>query len=105
MKGKQIARMFESIPKFDTYSHYNSTLEKLFKSNSLKTLIETLKRQKDINEISLLDQISKKDKQITELRNEVSDLNNKILTEINDRKTQNMLNGRTEKDLKNNILI
>ena len=59
MKGKQIARMFESIPKFDTYSHYNSTLEKLFKSNSLKTLIETLKRQKDINEISLLDQISK----------------------------------------------
>ena len=59
MKGKKIAKIFESIPKFETYSHYNSTLEKIFKSNSLKNLIETLKRQKEIAEISLIDQISK----------------------------------------------
>ena len=51
----------------------------------------------------LIEQISQKDKQIFELKKEVSDLNNKILTERNDRKTQNMLNGLTEKDLKNNI--
>lgn len=61
MKEKHIVKMFESIPKFDTYSHYNSTLEKVFKSNSLKYLIESLKRQKDISEISLLDQIAKVD--------------------------------------------
>ena len=76
---------------------------------SLNEIIEINDKQKGEKEEmtenmkKLLDQISKKDKQITELRNEVSDLNNKILTEINDRKTQNMLNGRTEKDLKNNI--
>ena len=56
---KQTVKMFESIPNFETYSHYNSTLEKVFKSNSLKNLIETLKRQKAINEISIMDEISK----------------------------------------------
>ena len=61
MKEKYFVKMFESIPKFDTYSHYNSTLEKIFKSNSLKYLIDTLKRQKDFNEYSLIDQISKND--------------------------------------------
>jgi hypothetical protein len=58
MKEKYFVKMFESIPKFDTYSHYNSTLEKVFKSNSLKKLIETLKRQKDFNENALIDQIT-----------------------------------------------
>ena len=59
MIEKQTVKMFESIPNFETYSHYNSTLEKVFKSNSLKNLIETLKRQKAINEISIIDEISK----------------------------------------------
>ena len=61
MSEKKTIRMFESIPKFETYSHYNSTLEKFFKNNSLKNLITTLKRQKPINEISLIDEIAKKD--------------------------------------------
>lgn len=61
MSEKKTIRMFESIPKFETYSHYNSTLEKLFKNNSLKNLITTLKRQKHINEITLIDEIAKKD--------------------------------------------
>ena len=39
-----MVKMFESIPNFDTYSHYNSKLEKVFKSGSLKNFIETLKR-------------------------------------------------------------
>ena len=76
---------------------------------SLNEIIEINNKQKGEKEEltenmkKLLEQISKKDKQIFELKNEVSDLNNKILTERNDRKTQNMLNGITEKDLKNNI--
>ena len=59
MKEKKIVRMLESLPKFETYSQYNSTLEKLFKSKSLKNFIQNLKNQKTINEISLLDKISK----------------------------------------------
>ena len=76
---------------------------------SLNNIIELNDRQKEEKEEltenmkKLLDQISKKDKQIFELKNEVSDLNNKVITERNERKTQNMINGRTEKDLKNNI--
>ena len=58
MKGKRIVKMFESIPNYDTYGHYNSILEKVFKSNSLKNFIETLKRQKEIKEISLLDTVN-----------------------------------------------
>ena len=61
MSEKKTIRMFESIPKFETFSHYNLTLEKLFKDNSLKNLITTLKRRKPINEISLIDEIAKKD--------------------------------------------
>ena len=61
MTEKKTIRMFESIPKFETYSHYNSTLEKIFGGNSLKNLITTLKRQKPINEITLIDEIAKKD--------------------------------------------
>ena len=59
MKEKRIVKMLESIPKFGTYSQYNSNLEKIFKSNSLKYLIETLKRQKEMSGVSLLDKISK----------------------------------------------
>ena len=59
MKEKQIVKMFESIPKFETYSQCNSNLEKIFKGNSLKNLIETLKRQREKTDISLMDEISK----------------------------------------------
>ena len=55
------------------------------------------------NIIKLLDQISYKDKEIFDLKKEVSEFNNKISKEYNDRKTQNMLNGITEKELKSNI--
>ena len=35
-----------------------------------------------------------------ELKKELSDLKNKMITELNTRKTQSMLNGFTEKELK-----
>ena len=115
MKGKQIAKIFESIPNFDTYSHYNSTLEKIFKSNSLKNLIETLKRQKDINEISLIDQISKIDtnKPIDVYAAEDEDLKKiqndeeyDIFDEINDEKEQDQSkNEKIKKEFwKNNAV-
>lgn len=36
-------RFFESIPKFDSYSHYGICLDKYFKNKSLKKFIKTLK--------------------------------------------------------------
>ena len=59
MKEKRIVKMLESIPKFGTYSQYNSNLEKIFRSNNLKYLIEKLKSRKNISGLSLLDKISK----------------------------------------------
>ena len=109
MKGKKIAKMFESLPKFETYSHYNSTLEKIFKSNSLKNFIQTMKNQKEITEISLMDQISKvnTDEPIdiyAEDNNDLKKINNyeeiDIFDEINEenhpnkkREKQNMTHG------------
>jgi chromosome segregation ATPase len=55
------------------------------------------------NKRKLLEQISSKDKLIFELKEEISELKSKMLTEQNTRKTQSMLNGLTEKELKSKI--
>ena len=71
--------------------------------------MEINKKQKIENEEStknkrkLLEQISSKDKQIFELKEEITNLKSKMLTEQNSRKTQSMLNGLTEKELKSKI--
>ena len=76
---------------------------------SLNDKIELNKRNKENKEEitenmkKLLEQIASKDRQIFDLKKEVSELNNKIITEINDRKTHNMINDIAEKDLKNKI--
>lgn len=61
MSGRKVVKMLESIPQFDSYSRYNSSFEKIFKGNSLKTLLRTLKHQKDITETSILDELDRKD--------------------------------------------
>jgi chromosome segregation ATPase len=76
---------------------------------SLNDIIDLNDKQKEEKEeltenmTKLLSQISEKDRQIFELKGEITVLNDKITKERNDKKTQNMLNGITEKDLKNNI--
>ena len=100
-----MVKMFESIPNFDTYSHYNSKLEKVFKSGSLKNFIETLKRQKNIKELSSLDQDSKIDSNepidiYVDDNSELKKIQNyeehDIFDEINDEKEQN-INKKNEK--------
>ena len=77
--------------------------------HSLNDIIELNDKQKEEKEeitenmTKLLDQISEKDKEIFDLKKEISELNNKISKELNDRKTQNMLNGINEKELKQHI--
>jgi chromosome segregation ATPase len=76
---------------------------------SLNDKIELNNRNKENKEEitenmkKLLEQVASKDRQIFDLKKEVSELNNKIITEINDRKTHNMINDIAEKDLKNKI--
>ena len=100
---------------------YNQNLkskeEEIMKLNvkirSLEESIQILNEEKEINnqkkleneestknKRKLLEQISSKDKQIFDLKKELSELNNKMLSELNTRKTQSMLNGLTEKELK-----
>lgn len=43
MKDYKTIEMFESIPKFETYSKYSQTLSKKFKHASLKTFLHDLK--------------------------------------------------------------
>ena len=43
--------MFDSIPKFDTYSKYNQTLERIFKNSSLNSLLRDLKNPKTFNDL------------------------------------------------------
>ena len=101
--------------------NYNQNLktkeEEIMKLNvkirSLEESIQILNEEKEINnqkkleneestknKRKLLEQISSKDKQIFELKKELSELKNKMLSELNTRKTQSMLNGLTEKELK-----
>ena len=76
---------------------------------TLKEEIEINNRQKiendepTKNKRKLLEQLSSKDEQIFDLKKEISNLKSKILTESNNRKTQTMLNGINEKDLKSKI--
>ena len=105
-------------------SSYNEKLklknEENMKLNvKIRTLEENIQLMKDEMEINnkqkleneestknkrkLLEQISSKDKIIYELKEEISELKNKMQTELNTRKTQTMLNGLTEKELKSKI--
>ena len=44
--NRRIIKLFESVPKFDTYSQYSISLEKVFHENSFKNLIKNLKEEK-----------------------------------------------------------
>lgn len=44
--NKKIIRLLDTIPKFESYSQYNSSLEKVFRDYSFKYLLKHLKEQK-----------------------------------------------------------
>ena len=49
MSGSDIVKIFESIPQNETYSRYNLTLEKIFKSQSLRHFINVYKHRKTLS--------------------------------------------------------
>jgi len=76
---------------------------------SLNDIIELNDRQKEekeeltANMKSLLEKVSSKDRQIFDLKKQLSDINNKLMMELNNKKSQNMLKDINEKELKSNI--
>ena len=50
MSDNKIVEMFDSIPKFDYFSKYSFSLQKVFNNCSLKNLIKELKSPKKKNE-------------------------------------------------------
>ena len=49
MSESDIVKIFESIPQNEPYSRYNSTLEKIFKSQSLRHFVDIYKRKRAIS--------------------------------------------------------
>jgi hypothetical protein len=58
--NKRIIKLFESVPKFDTYSQYSNSLEKVFHENSFKNLIKNLKEERKPKIYSYFDVDEKK---------------------------------------------
>lgn len=44
--NRRIIKILDTIPKFDTYSQYSTSLEKVFQDNSFKNLLKHLKEQR-----------------------------------------------------------
>jgi hypothetical protein len=44
--NRRIIQMLDTLPKFETYSQYSSSLEKVFHDNSFKNLLKSLREQK-----------------------------------------------------------
>ena len=98
--------------KEDEIMKLNIKIKTLEENNqNLNEIIEAAKREnKEYNENSvtenmskLLEQISEKDKKIFNLQKELNELNNKIKSDMDNKDTQNMLTTFNEKDLKNKI--
>ena len=72
MKSLKLIPLLDSIPKVNSYSNYGNILEKIFKMNSLKYLIHSLKFKQDY---------------LKQLTNETSNkINNNELYDVFDRK-------------------
>jgi hypothetical protein len=51
MGDNKVIEMFDSIPKFETYSKYSQTLGRVFKNSSLNSLLRDLKNPKTFNDL------------------------------------------------------
>ena len=60
MKDPKTLQMFDSIPKFETFSKYNNSLKKVFKGNCLKYLVHNLKHPRKPAYQGILEEITKK---------------------------------------------
>ena len=83
MENNKVVEMFDSIPKFETYSKYSVSLQRIFKNNSLKYLIKDLKSPKKIHELK-----NEKNKNGSEgkyFTDNINDLDDKIFVKIKEK--------------------
>ena len=116
MNGKKIVKMFESISQFDTFSKYNSSLERIFKNRSFKDFLHTLKNptklKSDFNDNKkgegkfFSDNIDFDDELINEMK---SNENEDFFSEKNDlknkKKDKSLKEIKKEKIIKKKIII
>ena len=60
MKDAKMIEMFDSIPKFETYSKYSQSLARMFKHSSLNNLLHELKYPKRFHNKEFLDDFSER---------------------------------------------
>lgn len=60
MKDEKMIQMFDSIPKFETYSKYSQSLARMFKHSSLDNLLQELKYPKRFHNKEFLDDFSER---------------------------------------------
>ena len=65
-KRKEIIQLFDSISKFNTYSKYSNSLKKIFKNQSLKEYIKSLKNPIHIDTFQFITDFDKRTKKMEE---------------------------------------
>ena len=94
MNGNKIIKMFESISQFDTFSKYNSSLERIFKNRSFKNFLHTLK-----NPTKFKNDFDDNKKGEGKFFSDNLDFNDELINEIKSRENEDFFSEKN--DLKN----
>ena len=78
MGDNKVIEMFDSIPKFETYSKYSNTLGRVFKNSSLDSLLKDLKNPKKFDEKEGTVQDKNFTDNITSIENQIANAKNII---------------------------
>ena len=78
MGDNKVIEMFDSIPKFETYSKYSNTLGRVFKNSSLDSLLKDLKNPKKFNEKDEINQEKNFTDNIASIESQIANAKNII---------------------------
>ena len=93
--NRRIIKMLDTIPKFETYSQYSTSLEKVFQDNSFKYLLKNLREQKKPKIYSYFN--------VEEKKPETNNIFQQYgIQNKNEETKYNLLNDEEELDIKNN---
>ena len=111
MGDNKVIEMFDSIPKFETYSKYSNTLGRVFKNSSLDSLLKDLKNPKKFNEKdeinqekNFTDNIARIESQIANAKN-IIDENDDFFDKKYDKKNLMKKEKENEEENKTPIII
>jgi hypothetical protein len=110
MKPLKLINLFDSIPQINNYSHYGSSLEKLFKMSSLRHFIKTLKFKEDFHKKYLKEGYVKEKKKEYDIYEQV-EMNERKNNEEEDifslpaSKSENKMKIKSNINLKSNYIF